>query len=127
MEKFLVKLSIFKNQKSFSTPILLSISSHLGFSKTIGSTKYLKLPSVGKWRKIVFDLIKDRIWNHINHLTSKQLSKASKEILVKCVAQSIPTYCMIVYLLPFTLATRWITEDDDFFLVRLSQPTKKRN
>lgn len=61
MEKFLVKLSIFKNQKSFSTPILLSISSHLGFSKTIGSTKYLKLPSVGKWRKIVFDLIKDRI------------------------------------------------------------------
>lgn len=77
-----------------------NISAFLGVTESIDSSKYLGLPSIiGKRNKVVFSFRKDRLWNRINHRTSKHLSKASKEIFVKFVAQSIPVYCMSVYLL----------------------------
>jgi hypothetical protein len=47
--------------------------------------------------------VKDRIWSRISNWKNKLLSQAGKEILLKVVAQSIPTYTMSVFLLPKTL------------------------
>jgi len=59
------------------------------------SEKYLGLPiSVGKSRKNAFEYIKQRIWARIQGRQEKLLFKEGKEILIKAVAQAIPTYAM---------------------------------
>lgn len=71
---------------------------------TLGTGKYLGLPSlVGRDKKGVFSFIKDRVWKRINSWSSKSLSRAGREVLIKSVAQVIPSYCMSIYLLPQTM------------------------
>jgi hypothetical protein len=54
--------------------------------------RYLGLPvSIGKSRKKAFQDIKRKVWLRIQGWQEKLLSKAGKEILVKVVAQAIPT------------------------------------
>jgi len=73
-------------------------------TESIGSGKYLGLPSlIGKRKKAVFSYIRDRIWNGTQSWTGKHLSKAGREVLIKYVAQSIPTYYMSSFLLPTSL------------------------
>lgn len=56
---------------------------------------YLGMPShVGRDKASVFKMLKDRIWDKLNGWTSKLLSKAGKEVLIKAVAQAIPNYVM---------------------------------
>jgi hypothetical protein len=50
--------------------------------------------SIGKSRKKAFQDIKRKVWLRIQGWQEKLLSKAGKEILVKVVAQAIPTYAM---------------------------------
>ena len=45
-------------------------------------------------KKITFEYIKQRIWARIQGWQEKLLPKAGKEILIKAVAQAIPTYTM---------------------------------
>ena len=47
--------------------------------------------------------IKDKVWDCLNNWKTKFLSKANKEILIKAVAQAIPTYCISVFQLPVGL------------------------
>jgi hypothetical protein len=55
----------------------------------------LGLPvSIGKSRKKAFEYLKQRIWSRIQGWQERLLSKAGKEVLVKAVAQAIPTYAM---------------------------------
>ncbi|WVZ60116.1 hypothetical protein U9M48_010177 [Paspalum notatum var. saurae] len=57
--------------------------------------KYLGLPvAVGRSRKKAFEYIKNKVWARIQGWQEKLLSKARKEVLVKAVAQAIPTYTM---------------------------------
>lgn len=80
------------------------IYSLLGVTKTIGIRKYLGLPSIiGRRKKEIFCFIKDRLWKRISHWTSKNLSKAGKEIMIKSMAQSILPFCMSIFLLPTSL------------------------
>jgi hypothetical protein len=73
-------------------------------TESMGSSKYLGLPSiVGRKKKAIFNYIRDRIWRRIQNWSGKHLSKAGREVLIKSVAQSIPTYCMSSFLLPQTL------------------------
>lgn len=63
--------------------------------------KYLGLPTVsGRSKKQMFKRIEERLDTHMSGWQSKFLSKAGKVILMKAVAQAIPTYSMSVFRLP---------------------------
>ena len=71
------------------------VRSSLLITSEASSEKYLGLPvSIGKSRSKAFEYIKRKLWSRIQNWQEKLLSKAGKEILIKAVAQSIPTYAM---------------------------------
>ena len=97
-----------KSATAFSkgTPSQLQhkISQRFGITKVGGFGKYLGLPDyIGKKRKEVFDFIVQRVKNKLEGWYSKFLSPAGKEVLLKAVITSLPTYTMSCFLLPKTL------------------------
>ncbi|XP_030945645.1 uncharacterized protein LOC115970113 [Quercus lobata] len=65
---------------------------------------YLGLPSlVGRSKRNTFRALKERLDNKLSGWKEKLPSQAGKEILIKAVAQDIPTYTMSVFKLPDTL------------------------
>ncbi|XP_058760434.1 uncharacterized protein LOC131633762 [Vicia villosa] len=73
----------------------------MGVCHVLGTGTYLGLPSmIGRSKKEVFAFIKDRIWKRINSWRGRALSKEGKEVMIKSVLQSIPSYTMSVYLTP---------------------------
>ena len=48
----------------------------------------------------MFGFLNERVWNKTHGWKEKFLSKAGKEVLIKAVLQSIPTYVMSVFCLP---------------------------
>ncbi|XP_037495086.1 uncharacterized protein LOC119370621, partial [Jatropha curcas] len=80
------------------------ISNILGVRGSIGDSFYLGLPSlIGRDKKQIFSFIKDRLWKKLNSWNNRFLSRVGREVLIKSVAQAIPAYCMLVFLLPSTL------------------------
>jgi hypothetical protein len=78
-----------------------SITNTLGLRAVMGTGKYPGLPSMaGRYKEATFGFIKDRIWHKINSWSSKCLSKAGRDVMIKSVLQSIPSYIMSIYLLP---------------------------
>ena len=60
--------------------------------------KYLGLPFfVGRNKKACFTQIEERIWAKMQGWKEQLLSQASKEVVIKTVAQSIPAYSMSVF------------------------------
>lgn len=59
---------------------------------------------VGQRKKQAFQYIKDNLWKRISGWRDKNLSRAGKEVLLKTVAQAIPTYVMSLYKLPKELS-----------------------
>lgn len=77
------------------------VSNILQVQQTEGFGKYLGLPYVvGRNKRMAFNYIEQKMRHRIGTWQKKLLSKARKEILLKCVAQALPTYTMSVYLLP---------------------------
>ncbi|XP_057451835.1 uncharacterized protein LOC130743612 [Lotus japonicus] len=63
--------------------------------------KYLGLPTIiGKSKTQIFSFVKDRVWKKLKGWKEKSLSRAGREVLVKAVDQSIPSYVMSCFLLP---------------------------
>ncbi|XP_042983262.1 uncharacterized protein LOC122312666 [Carya illinoinensis] len=63
--------------------------------------KYLGLPQiVGRSKTRAFQSIKQRVWQKLQSLKEKLLSQGGKEILLKVVTLSIPTYSKSCFLLP---------------------------
>jgi hypothetical protein len=58
---------------------------------------------VGKSRTKTFRHIKDRVWSLIQGWMEKLLSRAGKEIMIKAVAQAIPTFTMSCFDLTKTI------------------------
>ena len=59
------------------------------------SEKYLGVPSdVGTATNGAFKYLKDRVWSRVEGWLEQCLSAGGKEILIKAVAQAVPTYSM---------------------------------
>ncbi|KAL0011163.1 hypothetical protein SO802_006271 [Lithocarpus litseifolius] len=73
----------------------------LGVKEVDRFETYLGLPTlIGRAKYHTFSFLKDRIWKKLQGWKGMLLSKAGKEILIKVVAQSMPTYSMSVFQLP---------------------------
>ena len=71
------------------------VMSELSIVKEMMNERYLGLPVfVGNNKCRVFAYLKERIWTRIQGWKEKLLSRAGKEILIKAVAQAIPTFAM---------------------------------
>ena len=76
----------------------------LGVKEVDQLKKYLSLPTlISRAKYQTFSYLKDRVWKKLQGWKGKLLSKVGKEVLIKAVAQSIPTYTMGVFLLPMRL------------------------
>ena len=68
------------------------------------SDKYLGLPmTCGKSRVNTFKELEEKILKHIMGWNEKFISKVGQEVLIKIVAQAIPTYAMSLFKLPKSL------------------------
>ena len=66
--------------------------------------KYLGLPSIiGKSKVEIFNEIKERVERKLSRWKEKLLSVGGREILIKVVAQAIPTYTMSCFQIPKSL------------------------
>ena len=73
----------------------------LGVNFTDGNSYYLGLPSVlGRSKRVIFGFLKDCLLKRLSSWQSKLLSRVGKSILIKTVAQELPTYNMGVFLIP---------------------------
>ena len=80
------------------------IKALLGVREVDRFESYLGLLTlVGRKKYHTFSFLKDRVWKKLQGWKGKTLSRARKEILIKAVAQSIPTYTMGVFQLPAKL------------------------
>lgn len=77
---------------------------------------------MGQSRTKTFAYLKDRVWKRIQGWKEKLLSKAGKEVLIKAVAQAIPTYAMSCFDLTKTLCDEissmvcryWWSQQDNY-------------
>ena len=67
---------------------------------------------MGRSKRNTFNDLKDKLGNKLSRWKEKLLSNADKEILIKLVAQTIPSYTMSCFKLPNALC------DDIASLVR---------
>ncbi|KAL0355952.1 UNVERIFIED_CONTAM: putative mitochondrial protein [Sesamum radiatum] len=91
---------------------------------------YLGLPSVmGKSPRSVFQSIRDRIWNRICGWNERSFSQAGKEVLIKAVAQAIPTASWIDPWIPrpfsFRVLSRLSETDPNLLVSDLIDATAK--
>jgi len=99
----LQKFEIFCSRNT-PTDMRTEIANIMGVRQVLGTGKYLGVPSmVGRSKSSTFKFIKDWIWNKINSWSSRCLSQAGREVLIKSVLQSTPSYLMSTFLLPNSL------------------------
>ncbi|XP_074336668.1 uncharacterized protein LOC141673834 [Apium graveolens] len=80
------------------------ISGILGVHGDITTSNYLGLPSlIGRSKKRVLRFVKERVCKRIDSWKAKPISRAGKTVLIRNVAQSLPSYCMMCFLLPKTM------------------------
>ena len=74
------------------------LKNNFGVKEVDRFESYLGLPTlIGRSKYQTFSFLKDRVWKKLQGWKGKLLSRAGKEVLIKAVAQSIPTYTMGVF------------------------------
>ena len=97
------KTSLFFSSNT-SKEIQEEIKNRFGAQVIRQHEKYLGLPSlVGRNKRISFNTIKEKLSKKLAGWKEKLLSKAGKEVLIKVVAQVIPTYAMSCFKIPDSL------------------------
>ncbi|CAL9241618.1 unnamed protein product, partial [Arabidopsis halleri] len=92
------------------------IKNILGIHQEGGMGTYLGLPEKIHGSKAqVFAFVQDRLKSRINTWSSKFLSKGGKEILIKSVAQALPTYVMSCFLLPKNIRSKLSSAISNFW------------
>jgi hypothetical protein len=91
----------------------------------LGTGKYLGLPSmVGRNRKETFCFIKDRILKKINSWSSRCLSQAGREIMIKLVLESISSYFMSINFITSSLCDEIEKRMNSFWWVHNREQSK---
>ena len=81
-----------------------------------GMGTYLGLPEQIHGSKAqVFAFVQDRLKSRINTWSSKFLSKGGKKVLIKSVAQALPTYVMSCFLLPKNIRSKLTSAISNFW------------
>jgi hypothetical protein len=81
--------------KNTSAGCKSAVTLQLGINRESFNDKYPGLPiHVGNNKAQIFNYLKERVWQRIQGWKEKLLSNAGKEIMIKAVAQAIPTYAM---------------------------------
>ena len=94
------KTSLFFNRNT-SEKMRDGIKECIGVPKIKEHERYLGLPSfVGRAKYRTFSELKEKVWKRVNGWKEQLLSQVGHEILIKAVAQSMPTYTMNCFLLP---------------------------
>ncbi|XP_024200200.1 uncharacterized protein LOC112203464 [Rosa chinensis] len=84
--------------KNVDSAIQEEISSLLGVEVVASHDKYLGLPTyVGRKKTATFQYIKENLAKKLSNWQGKVLSGAGKDILIRVVAQALPTYAMSVF------------------------------
>ncbi|KMS98119.1 hypothetical protein BVRB_4g095640 [Beta vulgaris subsp. vulgaris] len=99
------KINFDKSEVSFSKHVdtnrRVAIRSLFGVREVEKHEKYLGLPTViGRSKKVIFSVLKERVWKKLQGWKEKLLSRAGKEVLLKAIIQSIPTYMMSLFAVP---------------------------
>ncbi|XP_074266997.1 uncharacterized protein LOC141590294 [Silene latifolia] len=77
------------------------VAERLGVMEVAEHKWYLGLPTViGRSKKVITDIIRDKLSKRLQGRRGKILSKAGKEVLIKAVANSLATYVMSVFKIP---------------------------
>lgn len=108
MRELLAKPLIGKKRLYSSTQIQIGVQERirnmLNAQIVTEFEKYLGLPMVGGKNKVnMFKELRDRIAKRITRWKEKTISKAGREVLIKSIAQVIPTYVMSLFKLPRNL------------------------
>ena len=82
-------------------PVKLAIGNMLGAQIMTSCEKYLGLPMVGGKSKVsTFREVQEWVTKKVMGWKEKNISKAGREVLIKTVAQAIPTYSMSMFKIP---------------------------
>lgn len=81
-----------------------AITDELHVYSALDTGRYLGLPSlIGREKVSLFSFLKDRLRQRFNSWSHRFLSSAGKDVLLKSVAQTLPTFCMSTFLIPKSL------------------------
>ncbi|XP_074336620.1 uncharacterized protein LOC141673779 [Apium graveolens] len=99
------KVNINKSSVFFSSNVIAynkeRVCRVLSMNEADSRSMYLGLPNVlGRNKSVILGFIKDKVKSRIDSWDGRYISRAGKEILVKSVIQSLPSYAMSVFLLP---------------------------
>ena len=99
------KVNFDKTTLSFSKGVRAlrrsEIEQKLGVRVVDVHDRYLGLPTtVGRSKKGITKGVKEKLWKKLQGWKGMILSKAGREVMIKAVAQSLPTYAMSVFKFP---------------------------
>lgn len=102
------KVNLQKSSIYFSSNVDLGsqniICQNLNMTEADERTTYMGLPNIiGRNKSVTLGFLRKKIRQKLQSWDGKLLSQASREILVKSVAQTQPRYTMSVFLLPWIL------------------------
>ncbi|XP_021723977.1 uncharacterized protein LOC110691367 [Chenopodium quinoa] len=79
----------------------VDLASKLGVKLVDMHDRYLGLPTVvGRSKKVITKGVKEKLWKKLQGWKGMVLSKAGREVMIKAVAQYLPTYEMSVFKFP---------------------------
>ena len=102
------KLNREKTSFFFSKSTVVDVQNQIMATLDVSDLKqyedYLGLPAlVGRNKKASFGKIQQRVWKRLQGWEGKLLSQVGREVLIKSVIQSIPTYAISCFKLSVTL------------------------